>query len=102
MPLRRRAVCPSAAVVGDASFPARVPWAGMEIVTPHDAQARYRRKLTAAGQAGWIGYRDQQTETCDEVGADVIVHVVTQPAMEADQCRRPPRDLSPVSPLGLS
>jgi transposase len=63
---------------------ARVPWAGMEIVTPHDAQARYSQKLTAAGQRAWIGYRDQQTETCDEVGANVIVHVVTQPAPEQD------------------
>ena len=45
----------------------------MENVTPHDAQARYSRKLAAAGQAAWIGYRDQQTETCDEAGANVIV-----------------------------
>lgn len=63
---------------------ARVPWASVEIVTPHDPQARYCQKLTAAGQKSWIGYRDHQTETCEGVGANVIVHVVTTPAPEQD------------------
>ena len=56
---------------------ARVRWASMEIVTPHDPEARYCQKLTAAGKRAWIGYRDHQTESCDGEGANVIVHVAT-------------------------
>ncbi|MFI1653172.1 transposase [Streptomyces avidinii] len=63
---------------------ARVPWSGMEIVTPHDPEARYSQKVTAAGQRDWIGYRDHQTETCDEIGPNVIVQVTTRPAPEQD------------------
>jgi hypothetical protein len=63
---------------------ARVPWASMEIITPHDPEARYCQKLTAAGQRSWIGYRDHQTESCDGYGANVIVHVATAPAPEQD------------------
>lgn len=51
---------------------ARVPWSTMEIVTPHDPEARYSQKVTAAGQRDWIGYRDHQTETCDELGPNVM------------------------------
>lgn len=43
-----------------------VPCASVEIVSPHDAQARYSRKLTAAGTKNWIGYRDHQSELCNE------------------------------------
>ncbi|MBG0822845.1 IS1182 family transposase [Planomonospora sp. ID91781] len=60
---------------------ARVPWSGMEIVTPHDAEARYCQK---AGKAEWIGYRDHQSEICDAGGPNVIVHVATRPAPEQD------------------
>jgi hypothetical protein len=63
---------------------ARVPWASVEVVTPHDPEARYCQKLTAAGQRAWIGYRDHQTETCDGDGANVIAHVATAPAPEQD------------------
>ena len=63
---------------------ASVPWASVEIVTPHDPEARYCQKLTAAGQRAWIGYRDHQTESCDTNGANVIVHVATAPAPEQD------------------
>ncbi|MGW6833863.1 transposase [Streptomyces sp. NPDC054949] len=63
---------------------ARVPWSGMEIVTPHDPEARYSQKVTAAGQRDWIGYRDHQTETCDETSPNVIVQVTTRPAPEQD------------------
>lgn len=63
---------------------ARVPWSGMEIVTPHDPEARYCQKVTAAGQRDWIGYRDHQTETCDDVSLNVIVQVVTRPAPVQD------------------
>jgi transposase len=63
---------------------ARVPWSGIEIVTPHDAEARYSQKVTAAGQRDWIGYRDHQTETCDGTGPNVIVQVTTRPAPEQD------------------
>ncbi|QXJ25972.1 transposase [Actinomadura graeca] len=67
---------------------ARVPWAGLEVLTPHDPQARYCRKgaatATSAGKAEWIGYRDHQSETCDGEGPNVIVHVVTRLAPEQD------------------
>ncbi|MFE2972882.1 transposase [Streptomyces sp. NPDC059340] len=63
---------------------ARVPWSTMEIVTPHDPEARYSQKVTAAGQRDWTGYRDHQTETCDETSPNVIVQVVTRPAPQQD------------------
>ncbi|MEU0929013.1 IS1182 family transposase [Streptomyces malaysiensis] len=63
---------------------ARVPWSSMEIVTPHDPEARYSQKVTAAGQRDWIGYRDHRSETCDRPGPNVIVQVVTRPAPEQD------------------
>nr|WP_198037697.1 transposase [Streptacidiphilus jeojiense] len=63
---------------------ARVPWASVEIVTPHDPDARYSHKLTAGGDREWIGYRDHQTEACSPTGANVIVQVVTRPATEQD------------------
>ncbi|MFD5703695.1 IS1182 family transposase [Streptomyces lasiicapitis] len=63
---------------------ARVPWSSIEIVTPHDPEARYSHKITAAGKRDWIGYRDHQTETCDDTGPNVIVQVVTRPAPEQD------------------
>lgn len=56
----------------------------MEIVTPHDPEARYSQKATAAGRRDWIGCRDHQTETCDELDPDVIVQVVTRPAPQQD------------------
>ncbi|MFD7489454.1 transposase [Streptomyces mirabilis] len=56
----------------------------MEIVTPHDPEARYSQKVTAAGQRDWIGYRDHQTETCDELGPNIIVQVLTRPAPQQD------------------
>lgn len=63
---------------------ARVPWSSFEIITPHDPEARYSQKVTAAGQRDWIGYRDHQSEVCDETGPNVIVQVVTRPAPEQD------------------
>jgi len=63
---------------------ARVPWASVEIVTPHDSQARYSQKVTPSGQREWIGYCDHQTEACSRTGANVIVQVVTRPATEQD------------------
>jgi transposase len=61
--------------------PARVPWSGLEIVSPYDAQARFSHK---AGKVAWVGYKDHQTEICDGAGPNVIVHVVTTPAPEQD------------------
>ncbi|MFJ2008695.1 hypothetical protein [Streptomyces chartreusis] len=61
-----------------------VPWASVEIVSPYDPQARYSRKLTAAGTKNWIGYRDHQSEICTESGPNVIVQVTTRPAPEQD------------------
>ncbi|GGY17885.1 hypothetical protein GCM10010358_81510 [Streptomyces minutiscleroticus] len=52
-------------------------------MTSYDAQARYCRKLTTSSSKEWIGYRNHQTETCDE-GPHVIVHVATRPAPEQD------------------
>ncbi|GAA4960886.1 hypothetical protein GCM10023205_25330 [Yinghuangia aomiensis] len=53
----------------------------MEIVSPHDPEARYSCK---PGKAEWVGYKDHQTETCDTGGPNVIVHVTTTPAPEQD------------------
>ena len=62
----------------------RVPWASVEIVTPHDPGARYSQKVTPSGQREWIGYRDHRTEACGQSRANVIVQVVTRPATEQD------------------
>ncbi|WP_143687105.1 transposase [Streptomyces sp. TLI_171] len=60
---------------------ARVPWSSVEIVSPHDPQARFSHK---PGKAEWVGYKDHQTETCDDGLPNVIVHVATTPAPEQD------------------
>nr|WP_307788959.1 transposase [Longispora fulva] len=39
----------------------------------------------------WIGYKDHQTETCDDDAVNVIVHVLTTPA--------PEQDVEAVSPI---
>jgi hypothetical protein len=53
----------------------------MEIVSPHDSEARLGHK---PGNVEWVGYKDHQTETCDEEQPNLIVHVVTTPAPEQD------------------
>nr|WP_203217872.1 transposase [Nocardia terpenica] len=60
---------------------AQVPWSGLEIVSPHDPQARFCHH---PGKARWIGYKVHQTETCDDDMPRVIVHVLTTPAPEQD------------------
>jgi transposase len=60
---------------------ARVPWSGVEIVSPHDPQARFSHK---PGKVEWVGYKDHQTETCDEGRPNLIVQVVTTPAPQQD------------------
>lgn len=60
---------------------ARVPWSGLEIVSPHDPEARFSHK---PGKAKWVGYKDHQTETCDEGTPHMITHVLTTPAPEQD------------------
>jgi Transposase DDE domain len=75
---RRR--CKTTAADDDAE-PARVPWSSVEIVSPHDPQARFSHK---PGKVEWVGYKDHQTETCDEEQPHFIVHVVTTPAPEQD------------------
>ncbi|GAB3843816.1 IS1182 family transposase [Dactylosporangium cerinum] len=75
---RRRS---STAAADDDAEPARVPWSSVEIVSPHDPQARFSHK---PGKVEWVGYRDHQTETCDAERPNVIVHVVTTPAPEQD------------------
>ncbi|MEU9891475.1 transposase [Sphaerisporangium sp. NPDC051011] len=77
---RRSVTAPAAGGRPDPSL-AQVPWSGMEIVTPHDAEARYCHK---AGKAEWIGYRDHQSETCEANGPNVIVHVAIRPVPEQD------------------
>lgn len=65
--------------------PARVPWSGIEIVSPHDPEARYCRKEgKTTTKAEWVGYRDHQSETCDDSVPIVIVHVLTRPAPVQD------------------
>ncbi|MFI6318799.1 hypothetical protein ACIBG8_14825 [Nonomuraea sp. NPDC050556] len=56
----------------------------MEIVSPHDPQARYCRKVGASTTNEWVGYRDHQSETCEPDRPNVIVHVLTQPAPVQD------------------
>jgi hypothetical protein len=58
-----------------------VPWSSVEIVSPHDPQARFSHK---PGKVEWVGYQDHQTETCDAQRPNVVVHVVTTPAPEQD------------------
>jgi transposase len=65
----------------DDAEPARVPWSTVEIVSPHDPQARFSHK---PGKVEWVGYKDHQTETCDDEKPNLIVHVVTTPAPEQD------------------
>jgi transposase len=65
----------------DDAEPARVPWSSAEIVSPHDPEARFSHK---PGKVEWVGYKDHQTETCDEEQPNLIVHVVTTPAPEQD------------------
>jgi hypothetical protein len=65
----------------DDAEPARVPWSSVEIVSPHDPQARFSHK---PGKVEWVGYKDHQTETCDDEQPNLIVHVVTTPAPEQD------------------
>ncbi|MER6611325.1 transposase [Streptomyces sp. NPDC000927] len=80
----RRADLPSPTDGRPDAATACVPWASVEIVSPHDPEARYSRKLTAAGTKNWIGYRDHQSEICTESGPNVIVQVMTRPAPEQD------------------
>ena len=58
-----------------------MPWSSVEIVSPHDPQARFSHK---PGKVEWVGYKDHQTETCDEEQPHFIVQVVTTPAPEQD------------------
>lgn len=81
--MARRAALPPGAEGRPDPDTASVPWASLEIVSPYDPEARYCQKLAAAGKKHWIGYRDHQTETCDD-GPRVIVQVMTNPAPEQD------------------
>jgi transposase len=76
--VRRRSGSTSA---DDDAEPARVPWSSVEIVSPHDPEARFSHK---PGKVEWVGYKDHQTETCDAHRPNVIVNVVTTPAPEQD------------------
>ncbi|TDB80736.1 IS1182 family transposase [Micromonospora sp. KC721] len=75
---RRRRVDTAA---DDEAETAHVPWSSVEIVSPHDPQARFSHK---PGKVEWVGYKAHQTETCDEQRPNVIVHVVTTPAPHQD------------------
>jgi hypothetical protein len=61
-----------------------VPWSGVEVVSPHDPQARFSHKPGKVEWVGYVGYKDHQTETSDEERPNVIVQVVTKPAPERD------------------
>ncbi|MFF4456335.1 hypothetical protein ACFY0V_27425, partial [Streptomyces goshikiensis] len=74
----RRSTSAAAAAGSPAPATARVPWSSVEIASPHDPQARFSHK---PGKAEWVGYKDHQTESCDTVLPNAIVH--TPP-------RRPP------------
>jgi transposase len=64
--VRRRS---SATADDDDTEPARVPWSSLEVVSPHDPHARFSHK---PGKVEWVGYKDHQTETCDEQRPNVI------------------------------
>ncbi|MEV0459174.1 hypothetical protein [Catellatospora methionotrophica] len=61
---------------------AMVPWSSVKIVTPHDPDARFSHK---PGKIEWIGYKDHQTETCDDGYPDVIVQVLTTSGLPPDK-----------------
>ncbi|MEH1127611.1 transposase [Micromonospora sp. CPCC 206061] len=71
----------STTVADDDAEPAQVPWSSVEVVSPHDPQARFSHK---PGKVEWVGYKDHQRETCGEQRPNVIVHVATTPAPEQD------------------
>ncbi|MFD7906175.1 hypothetical protein ACFV4G_28515 [Kitasatospora sp. NPDC059747] len=67
---------------------ARVQWSSVEIVSPHDPQARFSHK---PGKAEWVGYKDHQTETCDpEQDIDALERIHSNLAA---------RDLAPAERL---
>ncbi|WP_329018068.1 IS1182 family transposase [Micromonospora rifamycinica] len=70
-----------ATATDDEAEPARGPFSSVEIVSPHDPQARFSHK---PGKVEWVGYKDHQTETCDQERPNIIVHVVTTPAPHQD------------------
>ncbi|WP_162870114.1 hypothetical protein [Kitasatospora cineracea] len=74
--MTERRTASGAAAAGGSPAPASAttPWSSVEIVFPHDPQARFSHK---PGKAEWVGYKDHQTETCDEGLPNVIVHVAT-------------------------
>ncbi|MFD9420709.1 hypothetical protein ACFWC9_39445 [Streptomyces goshikiensis] len=73
----RRSTSAAAAAGSPDPATARVRWSSVEIVSPHDPQARFSHK---PGKAEWVGYKDHQTESCDTGLPNVIVHVATTPA----------------------
>ncbi|MFD3557130.1 hypothetical protein ACFWWA_34275 [Streptomyces goshikiensis] len=77
----RRSTSAAAAAGSPAPATARVAWSSVEIASPHDPQARFSHK---PGKAEWVGYKDHQTESCDTVLPNAIVHVATTPAPEQD------------------
>jgi transposase len=61
---------------------AEMPPAAAQVCSPYDPEARYSTK----GEAAWVGYKVQLTETCDPPceGPHVITNVETTPATTPD------------------
>lgn len=57
-----------------------IPPGEIRIDSPYDPEARYSEKRGA----GWVGYKVHLTETCEDDGPHVIVHVETTPAPQPD------------------
>jgi transposase len=56
------------------------PPAALMIESPYDAEAHFARKRATE----WVGYKGHLTETCDDDLPQVITHVATTPATQAD------------------
>ncbi|MFJ3309602.1 hypothetical protein ACIPSA_42595 [Streptomyces sp. NPDC086549] len=65
-----------------------VPWSGTEIVTPHDAEARFAHR---PGKAAWIGFKDQHVLTA--AGANIVR--LSECFPPGTTPHRPPRPLTP-------
>lgn len=79
-----------------------MPPPGAMLSSPYDPEARYSRK----GDATWVGYKVQLTETCDADAPRLITHVETTPATTPDDGMVPvvhaalaARDLLPAEHL---
>ncbi|MFF4835150.1 hypothetical protein [Streptomyces sp. NPDC001315] len=86
----RRAALPPQADGRPDPATACVPWAGLEIVSPYDGEARYSQKLTAAGQKSRNSYTTHLT-CANEPSEDHLARALHKPniaGVTRSSCRR--------------